>query len=206
MKKITALMLLSLMSSTAFAQGQVFYRYGISKLDVSRGNETFTDVGGANGKNDDKSGTSFSAGLDLKLLDCPLFAGNDLLGEIFLDYNRFSKKQVANAIDVVVGNDTSKKTVGVSEFAVIVAPKYKVNSLGKFKPWIIPAGLAFMVNSPPSKTTNYLDIGYHAGVGAEYEVLKELSVGLDYRYTMGSGDPQLKVKYQSLGAYVGINF
>ena len=78
--------------------------------------------------------------------------------------------------------------------------------LGEQDIHVLTAGLAFLVNSPPSNTTNYLDIGYHAGAGAEYMIVKELSLGIDYRYTMGVGDPQLKVKYSSFGANIGINF
>lgn len=206
MKRLGLLALLTVMTSNAFAEGQVFYRYGLSSLGQSRGNQTFTDTGKANGSNDDKNGYGFGAGLDLKLMNCPLFETNSLLGEIFVDYNKFSNKKVANAIDVVVSSNSTKQEVSVSELAVIIAPKYRFDGMGKFRPWIIPAGLAFMVNSPPSNTTNYLDVGYHAGLGAEYVVLKELSLGLDYRYTAGSGHPQLKVKYTSLGASLGINF
>lgn len=143
MKKLTIAFLAAMFTQAAFAEGQVFYRYGFSKLDISRGGETFTDTGAANGKNDDKSGNGFGAGLDLKLLDCPLFEGGKILGEIFVDYNRFSQKRVANAIDVVVGSDTSQKEVTVSELAVVIAPKYRFDGLGKFKPWIIPAGLDY---------------------------------------------------------------
>jgi opacity protein-like surface antigen len=206
MKRLGLITLLLVMSSSAFAEGQVFYRYGISRLSNDRGGQIFTDVGGASGRNDDKSGKGFGAGLDLKMMDCPLLEGNSIIGEIFVDYNRFSNRTVVNAIDVVAGNGALKKEVAVSELAVVVAPKYRFDSFGKFRPWIIPAGMAFLVNSPPSNTTNYLDIGYHAGVGAEYVIVKAISLGVDYRYTMGSGDPQLKVKYSSFGANLGINF
>lgn len=204
MKKLSTLALALLLSSQAFASGQVFYRYGISKLSEDRGGQIFTDTGAAAGKNDDDQGTSLSAGLDLKLMDCPL-SNNSLLGEIYVDYNKFSDKRVANAIGQVAGVEPKVNEVTVSQLAVVIAPKYRFE-LGKFRPWIIPAGLAFLVNSPPSNTTNYLDVGYHAGVGAEYMVLKELSLGADVRYTAGAGDPQLKVKYTSYGAYLGINF
>lgn len=206
MKKLSTLAVLALLSTNAFADGQVFYRYGLSSLSVSRGTQIFTDVNGTSGKNDDKNGKGLGAGLDLKLMNCPLFAENSLVGEIFVDYNRFSHKKVVNAIGHVAGVSSVPREVSVSELAVVIAPKYRFDGLGKIRPWIIPAGLAFMVNSPPSDTTNYLDIGYHVGAGAEYMVVKELSVGVDYRYTIGSGDPQLKVKYSSIGANLGINF
>ncbi|MDO9182936.1 MAG: outer membrane beta-barrel protein [Bacteriovorax sp.] len=213
MKKLGTLALFTLFATNVFADGQVFYRYGWSSLSVDRGGQTFTDTQNATGagKNDGKSGKGIGAGLDLKLMNCPLFPENSLIGEIFVDYNRFSHKNVANAINVVTDAATGltlPKTgeVSVSELAVVIAPKYRFDGLGKFHPWIIPAGVAFMVNSPPSNTSNYLDVGYHLGAGAEYMIIKELSVGIDYRYTIGSGDPQLKVKYSSLGANLGINF
>lgn len=206
MKKVSTVLFLALFATNAFAEGQVFYRYGLSQLSTSRGSQTFTDTGAANGKNDDKSGKGLGAGLDLTMMECPLFPSNSLAGEIFVDYNHFSHNNVANAIDVVVSANSTKKEVSVSELAVVIAPKYRFGGMGNFRPWIIPAGLAFLVNSPPSNTTNYLDVGYHAGVGAEYQVVKQLSLGLDYRYTVGAGDPQLKVKYTSAGAYLAVNF
>lgn len=206
MKKLSTLAFLALFATNAFADGQVFYRYGFSKLSVDRGGQVFTDVAGANGRNDDKSGKGFGAGLDLKMMNCPLFPENSLIGEIFVDYNKFSQKRVVNAITHVAGISSVPTEVSVSELAVVVAPKYRFDGMGKFRPWIVPIGLAFMVNSPPSNTTNYLDIGYHIGAGAEYMIVKELSLGFDYRYTAGNGDPQLKVKYSSLGANLGINF
>lgn len=208
MKKLSTFLLLTMFASNVFAaaEGQVFYRYGFSKLTENRGRQTFTDTGAANGVNGEDSGRSWGAGLDVKLMDCPLFPENALLGEVYVDYTRFSHNKVANAIDVVVSSNAAKKEVSVSELAVVIAPKYRFGGLGKVKPWIIPAGMAFLVNSPPSNTTNYLDIGFHAGAGVEYEIVKQLSLGLDYRYTMGMGDPQLKVKYSSLGTYLGINF
>ena len=206
MKKLCALAVLALCSTSAFADGQVFYRYGFSSLTNDRGGQTFTDVLGTNGKNDGKSGKGIGAGLDLKMFNCPMFPTNSVVGEIFVDYNRFSHAKVVNAISHVAGLGSTPTEVSVSELAVVVAPKYRFDGMGNFRPWIIPAGLAFMVNSPPSNTTNYLDVGYHVGAGADYIIVKELSVGVDYRYTIGSCDPQLKVKYSSLGLNLGVNF
>lgn len=214
MKKLMTFAFAALISASAFADGQVFYRYGFSSLSDSRGSQTFTDTQkglGAGAANDDKSGHGLGAGLDLSLMQCPLFASNSVAGEIFVDYNRFSKKTVPNAINIVTNASAgtalpTTARISVSELAVIVAPKYRFGGLGKLRPWIIPVGLAFLVNNPPSNTTSYLDVGYHVGAGAEYEVVKQLSVGVDYRYTVGSGDPGLKVKYGSLGTYLAINF
>ncbi len=78
--------------------------------------------------------------------------------------------------------------------------------MDKFRPWIVPIGLAFMVNNPPSNTTSYLDVGYHMGAGAEYMIHEKLSLGAGVRHTSGSGDPGLKIKYTLYAGYLGINF
>lgn len=191
-------------SASALAN-QVFYRIGSAKIGNDRSGQIFADAGGAGGVNDGDSGLSISAGLDLKLFDCPLFENNELIGEIYVNYVKFSEEKVVNAIDFVVAGDTTAKEVNVSELSVVIAPKYKMN-FGKFKPWLVPMGLAFLVNAPPSNTTNYLDIGYHVGLGAEYQLVEQLSLGLDLRYTKGAGDPSYKFESTDFGFYVGINF
>lgn len=207
MKKLSTFAFFALLSTNAFAEGQVFYRYGGNSLNQSRGNQIFTDVkSNSNKVNDEKSGSTIGAGLDLKMMDCPMFPTNAVLGEIYLDYSKFSEKTVVNAADVLTSNADNLKTIAVSELAVVVAPKYRFGGLGNFRPWIIPIGLAFMVNSPPSNTTSYLDVGYHIGTGAEYMLHEKLSLGADVRHTSGSGDPGLKMKYTSYAGYVGINF
>lgn len=204
MKQVLVVVAVLFMASPALAN-QVFYRVGTASVSNDRGGQIFTDVGGASGVNNGDSGTSIAAGLDLKILDCFLFEGNDILGEIYVNYVKFSEERVVNAISHVAGLGSAPQEVNVSELAVVIAPKYKMN-FGKIKPWIIPAGLSFLVNSPPSDKTNYLDIGYHAGIGFEYELIQELSLGIDYRYTMGAGDPGYKFKSTDLGVYVGLNF
>ena len=202
-------------AGTGFAQsgGQVFYKYGTANLKDDRGGQAFTDTYGLMGKNDDYSGTVIGAGLDIPL--AKLF-GNTLLGEFMVEYASFSDKNVLQTASVLaeealeddgaggaVGYKTS--TVNVSELNVVFAPKYRFE-LGKFRPWIIPVGLAFMVNSPASNDTSYLDTGLHYGAGVEYLLTDLISLGVDYRNTIASGDPGFKATYNTLGIYVGINF
>jgi len=200
-----------LMAELSFAGlgGQVFYKYGTASLKDHRGEQAFTDTYGLNGKNDDDSGTAIGAGLDVPL--AKLF-GNTLLGEVMVDYARFSDKKVLQTASVLKdealaedGSLYETSNVTVSELNVVVAPKYRFE-LGKIRPWIIPIGLAFMVNSPPSDDTAYLDTGYHYGAGVEYMLHELLSLGVDYRNTIASGDPGIKATYSTFGAYVGINF
>lgn len=200
------LLTLTLVSVTTLAN-QVFYRVGSANVQTARGGEIFTDVGGANGINHHDIGMSLGAGLDLKLFNCPLVKNAELFGEIFVNYTKYSEEQVASVAHYLAsgGTDTTKREVNVSELAVTIAPKYKM-SFGKLKPWIIPIGLSFLVNSPPSNTTNYLDVGIHAGIGVEYEIIKQVSLGVDFRYNKGSGDPSFTFESTDLGAYLAINF
>lgn len=198
----------------SFAQlgGQVFYKFGNASLKDARHGEVFTDAMNATGagENDGDSGPVIAAGLDIPLTK--LFA-NTLLGEVMVEYAKFSDKEVlqtTSALDVVLAGEGGVKAVTtsavtVSELIVVIAPKYRFE-LGKLRPWIIPAGLAFMVNSPPSDDTTYLDTGFHYGIGVEYMVHPALSVGADYRNTIASGDPGIKASYSSYGVYIGINF
>ena len=190
----------------SFAQlgGQVFYKFGVSALKDDRGGEVFTDAMNATGAgtNDDDSGRVIAAGLDIPLTK--LFA-NTLLGEVMVEYAKFSDKEVLQTASALGVKSVTTSAVTVSELIVVVAPKYRFE-LGKLRPWIIPAGLAFMVNSPPSDDTTYLDTGFHYGIGVEYMVHPALSVGADYRNTIASGDPGIKASYSSFGVYIGINF
>ncbi len=204
--------------SLAQLGGQVFYKFGTASLKDDRGGQAFTDTYGLSGKNDDDSGSAIGAGLDIPLTK--LF-GNTLLGEVMVEYTKFSDKKVLQTASVLKdealttalgdvgldenGSNFETSNVTVSELNVVIAPKYRFE-LGKLRPWIIPAGLAFMVNSPPSDDTTYLDTGFHYGIGVEYMVHPALSVGADYRNTIASGDPGIKASYSSYGVYIGINF
>ncbi|MFQ5427692.1 MAG: hypothetical protein ACE5EZ_01795 [Thermodesulfobacteriota bacterium] len=191
--------------------GQVFYRFGYAKLDNDRGGEVFTDTQNALGKglNDGTTGWNISGGLDLPLTSA--YGPGTLLGEVMLSYSQFSDKEVTQTsttlllLDGIGPGSTEKVTV--SEFMAVIAPKYRLDLMdGKLRPWIIPAGLAFLVNSPPTNDSNYLDIGYHLGVGLDYRIYGPLSIGADFRYTIASGEPGIKATNYSAAGYLGINF
>ncbi|HHL40114.1 MAG TPA: hypothetical protein ENJ37_06380 [Deltaproteobacteria bacterium] len=212
-----ALLVVGFTAEKSFAElgGQVFYRFGYAKLSDNRGGEVFTDtlngasaVTGVTASNDDDAGWAISAGLDVPLTK---LGGATLLGEVMVEYARFSDKKVVqttNALLVLDGAATLKtEEVTVSELQVAVAPKIRFEAMnGKVRPWIIPAGLAFLVNSPPSNDTTYLSIGYHVGAGVEYRVVDLLSVGVDGRYTFASNDADTETSYGTVSLYVGINF
>lgn len=196
--------------SAAETGGQVFFRYGMANFNEDRGGQVFTDTLNVfgEGRNDGNGGWNVSAGLDTCLIK---FGPGSIIGEIMVDYARYSKKEATQTTSTLLqldGVGTHETTdVTVSELAVVVAPKYRFENIagGKVRPWIIPAGLAFLVNSPPSNDTTYLDIGYHMGAGIEY-VFDKVSIGVDYRYTIASGEPGFKANYSTAAVYLGINF
>lgn len=205
--KVTAAALTFVFAQLALAEmgGQVFYHYGMSSLNKDRGGQVFTDTGAATTRNDDKSGFNIGAGLDLPLVKD--MGPGDLMGQIMVDYSRYSQKLVTQATSALLGAPVAKE-VTVSSLNVLIAPKYRFAGFmdGKLVPWIIPAGLSFLVNSPPSNNTTYLDLGYHVGAGMEYKVISELSLGLAYRATFSTREIDIDTSYSSFDIYAGINF
>lgn len=106
--------------------------------------------------------------------------------------------------------------VTISELNVVIAPKYRFEGWGNLRPWIIPIGIAFMVNSPPTNNVTYLDLGTHHAIGIEYIITPLVSIGIDARYTNGLGLTNGDVKgeswndgeinYWTVGPYIAINF
>lgn len=208
---ITALAALAILAANpqrAFAEGnQVFYRYGKANLKNSRAGQVFTDTAsnlGAGPSNNSTSGWNVGAGLDLAML--PAAGPGDLVGEVQATYAHYSAVKVRQASTALLSQNVSSD-VTVSGLEVVIAPKYRFAFLeGKLRPWIIPVGLAFLVNSPPSNDTNYLDVGLQFGVGVEYMVLKAVSLGADFRYTTAFKEPNVDMSHNAADLYAGINF
>ncbi len=203
-------LLVSLLSS-AYAMspgqgsGQVFFRGGLGFATESRGGQVFTDNNAVSGRNGEKNGWNIGAGLNLTLWQ-EMGPGN-ILGEILLNYSEFSSETVRQTTSTLIGAPIQSK-VAVSELAVTVSPKYRLEQLfeGKVRPWIIPAGMAFLVNSPPSNDSTYLDVGYHAGLGLEVVLIRQLSLGADFRYTLSFKRAEIDASHYSADAYIGVNF
>lgn len=192
--------------SPAFADGnQVFYRFGKSTLTTSRGTQVFTDTNATAGKNDEKTGTSFGAGLDLAMYR--EMGPGDLLGQIAATYTKYSHKTVRQTTSALLSG-TANSEVAVAELEVSISPKYRFMGIleGKLRPWISPLGLSFLVNSPPSNDSTYLDIGLPVSLGFEYVLVKELSIGLDARHTFAMKDPKVDGSHTAFDVYAGLNF
>jgi hypothetical protein len=185
-------------------KNQVFFRGGYAG-GPDRSGEVFVDTAGANGLNDDSGGLGLSAGLDIALKPELLVPNLTLVGEVFVEHAHFTDKEVMVATSALLGNP-QMDTVQVTSLNVTIAPKLRYDGLGIVRPWVVPVGLAFLVNGPPSNSTNYLNSGLHFGGGLEVLALPFLSIGADFRYTYSFDEADTEASYYSAGGYAGINF
>ncbi len=185
---------------------QVFFRGGIASLVHSRGNEVFTDTAGASGVNSNKRGLGLAAGIDLAISEEKQILGfGTLLGEVYMEYDRFSSKTVRQTTSALLAG-TNNSNVMVSQMNATIAPKLRIDSLGVVRPFIIPGGMSWLVNSPPSNDSTYLDFGIPFAAGVDLKFMDQLSIGMDVRYTLAFNDSNTENSTYSVGGYAGINF
>jgi len=186
---------------------QVFFRGAYSALTTNRGGEIFTDTLATGNANSSRGGWSMAAGLDLSMMEMEDMGGARVMGEIFAEFSQFSDQNVVNAAQALLGT-TVVRQVNVTSLNVTIAPKVRFDDLGsgRIRPFVVPVGLAFLVNSPPSNTTSYLDLGMQFGAGVDGLVVDRISVGADLRYNHSFTQSQTNNSYWSTGVYAGINF
>ena len=204
-------------------ENQVFFRGGGAFMGSNRANELFTDARNplGSGFNDGGQGYYIGAGLDLLMHKNFLgMEGMSLLGEVGLEFKRFTSKTVTNTGNLGVTTacpigapagalcvtSTAPNQVQITMLTVDVAPKLKFMEKSKLHPWIIPIGLDFHVISPPSNQTNYLDIGVQFGAGLEYAIWGPFNLGVDGRYHLTANMTNTVNNFGTVGAYVGIGF
>ena len=98
-------------------------------------------------------------------------------------------------------------TVTVTQFTLSASPKIKFMEGSNFRPWVIPAGFAFHVISPPSDGVSYTTVGVQFAVGADYKVWKDIYVGSDIRYHLTSNATDgVNLDGMTAGGYVSLGF
>jgi hypothetical protein len=95
----------------------------------------------------------------------------------------------------------------VTMLTLAASPKIKFNLMeGKLRPWIMPAGLAVQIISPPSSGVTVLNPALQIGTGIEYNLLSNIWVGADFRYYFTGGDLNYSTKTTGAGVLpAGIN-
>ncbi len=192
---------------------RVFFRGGSANLTEDRAGGVFTDtVSAASGSlaNNDDSGWYFGAGFDFLLSKdtLGLLPGTWALAELSLDFRNLGSEETVLAgptlgcIALSGGGGLAANpgcaitgTQDLTMMTITASPKLKFREGHKLRPWIIPAGVSFIVISPPSDSTNYLDIGIMSGAGVDYMLIPGITLGLDTRYYWAADltDPELSV-------------
>lgn len=153
------------------------------------------------------------AGLDFNLTDnvWGFLPGTSVFAELMFEYKEFSNKVKGNALasnpTLLVDPTGVPRSVTVSQFTLSAAPKIKFLEGSKFRPWIIPAGLAIHVISPPSESITVMKPGVMFGIGADYNIWKSIYLGVDARYHIAGGKIDgVNVDGYNVGGYLGIGF
>lgn len=97
--------------------------------------------------------------------------------------------------------------VTVTQITITASPKIKFMADSKFRPWLIPAGFAMHVISPPSNGVTVTAPGIMFAAGADYNIWKSLYVGVDARYHLVSNTvADVQLDGMEAGGYVGFGF
>lgn len=195
--------------SPKLSGGQVFFKGGYARMDQPRSNSLLT----AQDDRNDRNGFNVGGGLDLPLMT---IFNSTLLGEIYVEYIQTqhttgdSKATVETPPNKALAEGRGLENI----LTVGIAPKFRFDNLGSirpwlapYRPWIIPVGLTFNVNTPVNKAITNISIGGVSGIGVERLFWNNrLSLGIDARYYWGPDIPDENLKHFTTGGYLGINF
>ncbi|SNX60507.1 hypothetical protein SAMN06296273_1974 [Nitrosomonas ureae] len=133
--------------------------------------------------------------------------------ELMFEYKQYGHGILGNALanepTQLAGGAYNPRGVTVNQFTLTASPKIKFNHFAEYKirPWIIPAGLAIHVVSPPTESITVLEPGIMFAGGIEYNIWKDFFIGTDARYQLVAGSLDgTKIGGLTVGGYVGIGF
>ena len=193
----------------------LFFRGGFTHAMQGRHGSSITSNVVPLGAQDtaDENGWYVGAGVDFGLTDnlWGYLPKTDVSGEIMFEYKQFANDVQGNALANIptqlAGGTLNPRDVTVSQFTLTASPKIKFMAGSKFRPWVIPAGLAIHVFSPTSESITYLTPGVMFGAGADYNIWKDFYIGIDGRYHLTAGKSDgVRVDGMTAGGYVGIGF
>ena len=187
---------------------------------------------GASNVNDNDEGWYFGAGFDFLLSrdTLGLLPGTWALAELSVEFRNLGSEEVHlmgpvaeclianNALNGSGGGGVGAVLPGITNCAgitgsqdlmmltVSASPKLKFREGKKLRPWIIPAGFDVNVISPPSDSTNYLDIGIQFAAGLDYEIMPGITLGADFRYHWAADltDPEYSASSRAAAAAAGL--
>jgi opacity protein-like surface antigen len=158
----------------------------------------------------DKDAWYFGAGLDFSVDDnlFGLMNNTEVLAEVMFEYKEFADKVAGNVLAQAPTTPLQPRDVTVSQFTVSASPKIKFMKGSSFRPWIIPVGFSMNIVSPPSESITVLQPGMMFGVGADYNLWKNVYVGADARYQQNIGRTLdgVPTNGYTVGGYLGLGF
>lgn len=206
-------------SGSADAQNKnnmVFFRGGFAHMMNHRNGVTIQNNVLPIGAQDqsDKQGWYAGAGFDWNLTNnvWGILPKTSIFAELMFEYKQFGAHvlgngAVGNVPSMLAGGALNPRDVTVSQFTVSAAPKIKFFEGSKLRPWIIPAGLAVHVMSPPSESITVFAPGVMFGAGIDYNIWKNFYVGIDGRYQLTAGKTDgVNLSGMTAGGYIGIGF
>lgn len=135
-----------------------------------------------------------------------------VFAELMFEYKQFGSHvlgngAVGNIPSMLAGGTLNPINVTVNQFTLTASPKIKFLEGSKVRPWIIPAGLAIHVMSPPSESITYIVPGVQFGAGVDYNFWKDFYIGIDGRYQLTAGKTDgINLSGMTAGGYIGIGF
>jgi hypothetical protein len=168
----------------------VAFRGGYASLATNRNNELLINNDATKyAANQSGNGNGWYVGgqFDWRVSD-DFFGASDMVAldaELMFDYANFGNTNSA-LVSTLAGTAVKSQ---VTMLTLAASPKIKFNFLeGKLRPWIIPAGLAIQIVSPPSSGVTVLNPALQLGTGIEYNLWQNIWVGADFRYYFTGGD------------------
>lgn len=195
----------------------LFFRGGYARSDEHRNGATLESRVVPLGAQDqaDRNAWYVGAGFDFQLTrdTWGFIPKTEIDAELMFEYKQYGHKVHGNALanepSILAGAPLNPRGVTVNQFTLTAAPKIKFNHFIEYKirPWIIPAGLAIHVISPPSESVTYLEPGVMFAGGLEYNIAKDFFIGTDARYQLTAGSLDgAKFGGLTVGGYLGIGF
>lgn len=139
-----------------------------------------------------------------------LIPKTEIIAELMFEYKQFGTvlgNALANQPTQLAGGEYNPLPVTSSTVTVSAAPKIKFLEGYRLRPWIIPAGLAIHIISPPSESITFFQPAVMFAAGADYKLWKNIVLGVDARYhLMGGQLDGLRLNGLTLGGYLGIGF
>ncbi|SET04410.1 hypothetical protein SAMN05216326_11038 [Nitrosomonas marina] len=194
----------------------LFFRGGFTHMMNHRNGATIQSQVLPIGAQDraDRNGWYIGAGLDWNLTDdvWGIIPNTSIFAELMFEYKEFGHDisgngAVGNVPSMLAGGELNPIHVTVNQFTLAASPKIKFFKGSKFRPWIIPAGLAIHVLSPPTESITYIQPGVQFGAGVDYHLWKNFFVGIDGRYQLTAGKIDgVNLSGMTAGGYLGIGF